>query len=85
VYLESLKEWEEHKAQWAADKAAKKVKGKFPLEKPKLGKLLSLTKPKGGWVPPQNEAEGSLSEAESSGEEEFNVESEDDGFISDSD
>jgi hypothetical protein len=85
VYLELLKEWEEHKAQWAADKAAKKVKGKFPLEKPKLGKLLSLTKPKGGWVPPQNEAEGSLSEAESSGEEEFNVESEDDGFISDSD
>ena len=85
VYLESLKEWEEHKAQWAVDKAAKKVKGKFPLEKPKLGKLLSLTKPKGGWVQPQNEAEGSQSEAESSGEEVFNIESEDDGFISDSD
>jgi hypothetical protein len=48
--LEALKEWEEHKAQWAVDKAAKKVKGKFSLEKPKLGKLLLLTKPKGGWI-----------------------------------
>ena len=85
AYLEALKEWEEHKAKWAADKAAKKVKGKFSLEKPKLGKLLSLTKPKGGWIRPQNEAEGSLSEAESSGEETFDVESDDDGIISDRD
>jgi len=85
VYLETLNEWEEHKRQWAADKAAKKVKGNFPLEKLKLGKLLSLTKPKGGWLQPQNEAEGSLSEVESSGEEVFMVESEDDGYVSDSD
>ena len=31
-----------------ADKAVKKVTGQFPVEKPKLGKLLSLAKPKGG-------------------------------------
>ena len=53
AFLEALKEWEEHKVQWAAEKVTEKVKGKFTLEKPKLGKLLSLTKPKGGWVQPQ--------------------------------
>ena len=71
--------------QWAVDKAAKKVMGKFSLEKPKLGKLLSLTKPKREWIRPQNEAEESSSEAESSREETFNMESDDEVVISDSD
>ena len=42
-------------------------------------------KPKGGWIRPQNEAEGSPSEAESSGEEMFDIESDSDVVISDSD
>ena len=84
-FLEALSEWEEQKKQWAADKATRKVTGRFPFEKPKLGKLLSLTKPKGGWKQPQIEVEGLPSGGESSGGEVFGTESDNKVVISDSD
>jgi hypothetical protein len=50
-YKAALAKWAARKEEWAAKKKAKLVKGKFPHTKPKLGQLLSLTKPK-DWEDP---------------------------------
>ena len=84
-FLEALSEWEEQKKQWVADKAIRKVTGRFPFEKLKLGKLLGLTKPKGEWKQPQIEVEESPSRGESSGGEVTGTESDNEVVISDSD
>jgi hypothetical protein len=84
-FLDAVSRWEERKRQWAVDKAAKKVTGRFPLEKPKLGKLLSLAKPKGGWKQPQSEVEELSDEGQSSGGEVIDMGSDNEGVISDSD
>lgn len=83
-FLEALSKWEERKKQWAADKAAKMVTGKFPVEKPKLSKLLSLTKPKEGWKQPQTGVDELSSIGGSSGGEVIDMESDSSGVLNDS-